>query len=426
MRRCIKTFAGAETTINSPTRNIPTRSATAIKIKRSVFYSLAAIFFMVTTGSNYGPYSSMYGPYWLGTVFAVLGALWVLSPVGTMKTWLRPAVFLGSCFFAGIWLAALYLVPEYGLTMQLFGLLPIYTLAALLSAKEGGERSFAFATLLAVLATDSMNFYEFFIAPDYWSDAPGRAAGFFVNPNSSGTAISALLGIWLVMRSSAAKSWEMALVMLSLFAVFLTFSRGAVAVFAAVISTVLWLRARAKGKVRLSVVLLPIAIVIAVGMFLTWVGGQNLSADARLRMDSLLSGKFDDESSELRYDAAHDYYTRFLASPITGAEILGSEVDHSGLGPHNAYIAAAADFGIFGLIYYLAIMGTGALSARRLGWTEPRAQLQLVLAVWLAAASIFSHNVFYSPEGVMVMGLMLGSVSATSALAKRRRVQYRG
>lgn len=385
-----------------------------------VLYAVALVF-LLTTATNLGPFSSQFGPYYLAILLSLIWFLAMFWPGVVIPIALTRVFIFGGFCFAAIWLTALMSLTgqQLVLAMQMFMMLIIYVVAALLAGTAGGGRAIGAAMFLAMSTASLINLYEFFIAPNILSESPGRAAGFFINPNESGMMIAGLLGLWMAFRSGRLKLWVLAPVVLSLLAISVTFSRGAAFILVAVMVVIFWVNWKRRGR-KLSLVLVAVLVVLISGMAIGWFSRQDLSAGASMRLDSLVSGRLDDESSMGRFDSAMDYIARFLESPIAGAGPLGTMTEETGRGPHNSFIGVAADFGLAGILCYLAILVIGLRSAWRLGWHDPRAVAQLVIVVWLTTASMFSHNILYNPSGALMIGILLGSVASTGKLRKLR------
>jgi O-antigen ligase len=331
-----------------------------------------------------------------------------------LQTGLHPAVAYGATLFALLWLLARLSVVRHGLesAMPMFGGLVSYLLAAWLSVRLAGRRILAIALLPALLVAVAANLYEFLVAPNTWSVSPGRAAGFFVNPNNSGAMIAGLFALWLALRERGSIFLTLPIALLVLPAIFVTFSRGSIVLFLTLTAIIVWRDLWLDRRRKITTIAVAVAVAVASGSLIGWLSEYDLTPDASMRLQSLLGGRFDDASAESRHDSMLDYLERFFASPVAGAGLFGSLMEVDGRGPHNAFVAAAADLGIVGLLAYAAIVAIGLRSIHRLRWKGPRAQMQLVIVVWLALFSLFSHNVFYSAEGAMMIGLLMGSIAA--------------
>ena len=383
-------------------------------ITYSAVYAAAASVFMLTTATGIGPYSTQVGPYWLLLQITLCIILVFLRPMEILQTGLHPAVAYGATLFALLWLLARLSVVRHGLesAMPMFAGLVSYLLAAWLSVRLAGRRILAIALLPALLVAVAANLYEFLVAPNTWSVSPGRAAGFFVNPNNSGAMIAGLFALWLALRERGSIFLTLPIALLVLPAIFVTFSRGSIVLFLTLTAIIVWRDLWLDRRRKITTIAVAVAVAVASGFLVGWLSEYDLTPDASMRLQSLLGGRFDDASAESRHDSMLDYLERFFASPVAGAGLFGSLMEVDGRGPHNAFVAAAADLGIVGLLAYAAIVAIGLRSIHRLRWKGPRAQMQLVIVVWLALFSLFSHNVFYSAEGAMMIGLLMGSIAA--------------
>lgn len=381
-------------------------------LRRGTLFRVAAAIFFTTTASGLGPYSARFGPYWLALLL-LLGAITVpLRFTQTTRAVLRPSALVGLSLFVFLWVAALVTDTGHtlGLVMPMFAQLVCFLLALSFSSRFLAQPPLGWALLPALCVLITTNLYEYFIAPQTWSIAPGRAAGFFENPNDSASIL--ILLAFLVLASFHLVSWRQVLPILltTLVAALVTFSRGAIVLFVAL--ALLYYATTIRTHVKLSVsTLLGLGLFFAaVIWFVGWLSAADLSADARLRMNSMLHGTYRDDSVEIRASALVEYTQRFLGHPFFGASAFGSLVTFDNVGPHNSFVALGADFGVMPVCAVTIIIALMARGARRLRWRGPQANLLAILALWLFIASLFSHNVFYSVHGALASGLALGAL----------------
>ena len=88
------------------------------------------------------------------------------------------------------------------------------------------------AVVVATLAGVALNIYDFMF-PGTFSDIPGRAAGLYVEPNTSGIALvfGCLIGLSAIRR----RWWQEAFVLVSFIGVLVTFSRESILAFGCVV-----------------------------------------------------------------------------------------------------------------------------------------------------------------------------------------------
>lgn len=385
----------------------------ALTVRRSSLYGWLAVAFLLLNGSNLGAYSSRFGPYFLLAMLLILASLYALRMRELVLQLRSGDVVLGAVIFGLLFVAAL--VSRNGQALELskpmLGDLIVFMLAAWLARNLIHSRWFDFAVLVAILFVSALNGFEFVFSPNLLSTAPGRAAGFFGNPNNSGTALAGLTALWLARTRGALRRTDLTIFAVAFMGIAVTFSRGAMLVLLLSAGTVVLFRARSANASTRTLASAGAALALLSVLVVGGLRGSELSQDAALRLESVLQSDFRDESSSSRLSSAEYYIFLFVQNPILGAGPFSSLSAPGGAGPHNSFIAAAADFGALGLSAFLLILYRGLARARRLGWSEPTAQRLLGLVIWLGVASLFSHNVFYDPFGAMMVGFLLGGAS---------------
>jgi hypothetical protein len=124
-------------------------------------------------------------------------------------------------------------------------------------------------------------------------------------------------------------------------------------------------------------------------LLLVWLlqsGG--VTAEASWRLTSLFTGDINDASSAQRIWRAE--YAWDLIQEHPWGSGLGY-VDRTELGPHNTYLFIGIDYGLQGLLVYLAILFLGLGRAMLAGWK--RGANATVLALLLIYSGMFTHYV---------------------------------
>jgi O-antigen ligase len=297
---------------------------------------------------------------------------------------------------------------------MLSGLLIFVSTAWFASQIATDQSKFGWLIALPLATAVVVNYYEYVFNPDVLSTAPGRAAGFFENPNNSGAMIAVLWALWLLSAPIRSRIRASIVGLLSLGAVLVTFSRSALICFLLVSLIGAMVLAHRQGRSVLRAVGVSLLMVFVTGIALSALSDTELSSGAQMRVESLIQSRFDDDSTLSRGLAAQRYWNEFLDHPLSGAEVFGSLTEKVGQGPHNMFLAVAADFGIFGVGGYLLVIWIGLLVSLRRGWSSASGANLLVISIWLIVISMFSHNVVYSPQGAMVLGLLLGFSASRS------------
>lgn len=248
-----------------------------------------------------------------------------------------------------------------------------------------------------------------------------RVSGFWLNPNAAAEAVILIL----ILAGSFLKKNILALAYtLASIAVLLTASRaGMIGI------VVVGLMLLASGKLSRWIMLLPILTVAFYSNILTFYEntaetvGREQGVDEVLSRIDFVTGKGEgDGSSEDRLQIAKNAFTLSLDQPVLGHGIRYIDPE-SDVGPHNMLIDWFYQYGIFGVMLWLALLlllyGTFDGPVYR--------NLGLFAFAWFTA---FTHNMFESNVWFVFIGIMLiqRPYNATSALVsapmrgkKRRR-----
>ncbi len=210
----------------------------------------------------------------------------------------------------------------------------------------------------------------------------GRAAGFYINPNSSGLAIA--LGS-AVVAPALPKAWRAPLLLLAAIGIFVTFSRGAAVCMGLVF---LWLAARGGlGPKYVALIVLGGLLLFSYGSdYVQDHGLLNDNTSTRVRLEHGDSG---------RLDLATKAWGVFARSPLTGNGLGSTETWDSPTRAHNTFLKLAADHGVLGLILFPAL--AVALIAGRRSATP--------YALALMAAGLTNHTMLVSRYALLLTAL---------------------
>jgi O-antigen ligase len=195
---------------------------------------------------------------------------------------------------------------------------------------------------------------------------------------------------------------DVILICLVVVGVFATFSRAGILAGLLLLFFAIVLRSRRKRALRL--VLGGVAISLLIGTFGYFVVGHlQLSEDAEMRVLSLIHEGGLGDYGEDRGATARASLDLAMESPFEGAGVR--TIYEMGEGPHNMFIAMMVDYGILGLVAYLAIIIRLTLTARR----APRRSSALIMAVvcWLVIFSFTSHNLFDDSATIPLLGFAI-------------------
>lgn len=396
-------------------------------VSYSTIFAMLALPFLATTVTGFGPYSSQYGPYWMGMLVVLLATMVALRPIQHVTMTFRPGALVGVALFLFLFIAAVVTREgrELALATPMLAQLCCFVLSLWFAAHLLPSTGFSWVLAAALGIVIAANVFEFFVAPQTWSTAPGRAAGFFANPNNAGLEISLLT--WLLVASWSRPDLlrVLSVVALGAFAILLTFSRGAVLVFGAQGAIYLFQRLRAVRRFRLATVVALAQLPILAAWVMNWLLATPLSLDASMRLLSLRQLDFGDTSSRGREEALLEYVNLILNHPLVGARPFGSLDELVGMGPHNSLVALAADFGILLALAPMVVIAVAIRRADTLGWQGAEAGTLVQLAAWIFLASLISHNVFYSAYGAVACGFALGVASRVGHLPTGNRITSR-
>ena len=136
----------------------------------------------------------------------------------------------------------------------------------------------------------------------------------------------------------------------------------------------------------------------------------DLSQDAAMRISSLIEAGGVGDFEKDRGAAASAAWDIIVEHPVFGGGFR--TVIKMPEGPHNMFLAMMVDYGIFGLIVYLALITRLILAASRAGRELGR---PLVLYVgWLLIYSLALHTLLEDAMSILLLGF---------ALARSYRIQ---
>ena len=261
-------------------------------------------------------------------------------------------------------------------------------------------------------------FFSGFSLPVPMTTVPGRAGGLFENPNSAALFLSMALPIVTIGLKPIFRVFWYALF---LTCVFLTFSRGGLALCAVAILMVEAFPLQRGGRTslrRLAICILVIATVVPlyglVSTFIITNFGSELDANtiARVRLEG-------DFSSDTRLYLLKLAWQEFSGSPFWGHGTGAADQWQEGVSVHNQFGLMAVEFGAIGLLWFAAFLT--AL------WSLPRP-----FGIWATSlftvAAMTTHNLTDGPT----YALILASYAALPAIfaiqrdrpaAVRRRIK---
>lgn len=264
-----------------------------------------------------------------------------------------------------------------------------------------------------VFLSVALNCYDF-LHPLTFSTVFGRSAGMFMNPNISATAI--VTGM-IISLTIVPERWRGAFVTIAGGGVLLTLSRGLLLCY--VVAIVYFIRTGALRPRQVVSAAFSAGAVLAAVLLIT-VGSEKLAGAYRIITQSNVIERITDpsaalggadESANVRKAAASLGWQVFEEHPLIGGGV-GSTVDWDmPVSTHNIYVRDLAEYGIFGIALYPALL---VILARGTSG-ESRTSLRAFVFV-LALSGLFSHNVLDEWDVLLPM-----SLAAMMAVDARRQ-----
>jgi hypothetical protein len=290
----------------------------------------------------------------------------------------------------------------------------------------GMRRDLRGTVVLAVVSVISvgvaLNLFELVVHNNAWSLAPGRSAGWYVNPNDS-SATLALFGIlYFTIRQDGHRRYDFLVLTLIFSGILATFSRsGFLLFFGCVFASVL---SREGPGVLWSTTRRAIGIALGLG-FIAWLAFSivlpqlTLSEDAATRLESIEGRAYVKDYESDRAPASVSAWAKFRESPMNGVGVLSSR--EMEVGPHNMMAALAMDMGITPLLLYVWLIvrmtWLGVFSLRGVA----AASSEWLVALWLLGYGFSSHNVINEPAVLLGLGIAIASFYGTRICRFRGR-----
>jgi O-antigen ligase len=291
----------------------------------------------------------------------------------------------------------------------------VFVVASVLALRAELNRSLAIAAFAIVTVAAALNLYELFVENNVWSIAPGRSAGFYVNPNISAEALVAYGLFFMLTRSAKFSVADLILMSLVVVGVFATFSRAGILAALVLLTAATLMRSQRKHIPR--IVLGGVVISLLAFEFASYVfHNLDLSEDATVRIFSLIEAGGVGDYREDRGLTALDSFELAMENPLVGGGV--GTVAEMPEGPHNMFLAMMVEYGIVGLIVYLVIIIRLILIARHADRSLSGTILGFV--GWLIIFSFTSHNLLGNAATIPLMGFALARAYRIESPAQSR------
>lgn len=272
---------------------------------------------------------------------------------------------------------------------------------------EKVARAATYALLIAVIGGVVLNYADFFTHGRlHMSFVDGRAAGMYVNPNISGQMLvfGMVLSVFLL-----PKHLRFVYCLLVASGVFLTFSRGAIVLWAVAMFFLAWedtfTLSRIPSLLGMGLLIALLATSLVAGDWLVAFKSSGLKQYLTSNTENRIGRSFmeqDDYSARSRMLVARQGLQMFLEKPILGYGVGSTQKLATRVSTHNMYLLLGAEQGIVGVAYLLALplilWATGTSVGK-------------ISAILYALSGMFTHNNLDSPAMQVVLALaVVGAV----------------
>lgn len=277
----------------------------------------------------------------------------------------------------------------------------IFVVATVFASRPGLDRQLIAAAITTACVASLLNVFEL-LAGNTWSVTPGRSAGFYTNPNYSSEAVLGYGLLFLSSRSGKFKAADFLVVILVVIGVFATFSRTGIITSVILLTTLLAMRAQARHIPRIIGGAVLISVLAASFIYYVF-HNVALSGDATQRIQSLVEGGGVGDYQRDRGLLVLEWMEVYWEHPIAGGGV--NTIFEGTDGPHNMFIAMMVDYGIIGLIAYLALI-VRLLALSRRG--EPElSRFILLFAGWMILFSFASHNLLGNAATIVLLAVVV-------------------
>jgi len=293
----------------------------------------------------------------------------------------------------------------------------VFVVASVLALRPELNRTLALAAFAIVVVGTAQNLYELFLENNVWSTAPGRSAGFHINPNISAEAMIGYGLVFILARSARLGAADLILMVLVLIGVFATFSRAGILAGLVLLPAAILMRTQRKHMPRIIVGGLAVSLlVVAFAAFV--VRNLDLSEDASVRVLSLIeTGGVGDYGTDRGLTALNSLELA-MVNPVLGNGV--GTLSEMGEGPHNMFLAMMVEYGLVGLFVYIAMI-VRLVQIARCG-DRSLSGMVLFFVAWLVIFGFASHTLLGNPETIPLLGFALAQAYRIQSSARSRQV----
>lgn len=284
----------------------------------------------------------------------------------------------------------------------------------------------ALAAFSIVVVSAAMNVYELLVQNNAWSVAPGRSAGWYVNPNISAATLALYGIVFYAIRDERYRVLDIPILIMMFVGVVATFSRGGMILFCVASLSYLLSNRGAFGLVSAG---RRIAVAAAGLLIAAWVvfamvlPKLSLTEDAERRLASIQGHEVVKDYGTDRAAGAVLGVRAVRKAPWTGVGVRTSlEMEE---GPHNMFVGLAMDMGVVApfLFAFLILRWVWVGFARRNQMAS--AMSACVTGLWLTLYGFSSHNVLYEPASLLGVAIAVSVFwGTTSRMRSSARVGH--
>jgi len=244
-----------------------------------------------------------------------------------------------------------------------------------------------------------------------FSKTPGRAAGFYADPNVASYALSLIM---LCAVESVPRRLRWLFVLACGVAVLLTFSRSGWIVWGVGVAWMGWQSESSSGirKFAIATACVVLGLGFLVMVFFGGLGellmntsiGNYLDANTLARL-GVGASSLSNRSADLHREEIWYSFSQFSRNPLFGNGLGYVYEWELPVGPHDVYLRFLVEGGLCGLLFYLLLMA--------LLWFSTRG-IDRVLVLQVLVASFFNHNILEIPTVIMVMTFLLARAGMRS------------
>lgn len=265
-----------------------------------------------------------------------------------------------------------------------------------------------YAVLAVVIISVLINWAEFlhvFGSKIVFSTVPGRAAGLYMDANSSGAAMVMGMVLSVFVLPQKLRWWYCLFVATG---VLLTFSRGGIILWMLAIAGLAWSNVfvlkRKASITGISVLVIVFALGLAagdmVGVFKTTGLDSYLDKNTSNRIGKSFLEQ-DDFSSRSRKMVAEQGLMMALEKPVLGWGVGATKNPATAISPHNMYILQGIEFGLVGVLMLGGLIWLIWKAGNERGG---------IIAILYSVSNLFNHTNLEQPPVMLIIALAMAGI----------------